>query len=64
MKYATYIIIAIAVGLIGLNVTKLDFDNLFQGQSVVALICIIAILCALCLLLIYNMSKSIDEKSK
>jgi len=64
MKYATYIIVAIAIALIVLNITKLDFDNLFHGQSVIALICIIAILCALCLLLIYNTSKSIDEKTK
>lgn len=64
MKYATYIFVAIAIGLIVLNITKLDFTNLFQGQSLVALICIIAVLCAVCLLLIYNTSKSIDEKSK
>ncbi|HLT65493.1 MAG TPA: hypothetical protein VKZ80_04000 [Flavobacterium sp.] len=64
MKIANYIIIAIAIGLIVLNVTKLDFENLFQGESVVALICIIAVLCAVCLLLIYSTSKSIDEKTK
>lgn len=64
MKIANYIIIAVAIGLIVLNVTKLDFENLFQGESVVALICIIAVLCAVCLLLIYSTSKSIDEKTK
>lgn len=64
MKIANYIIIAVAIGLIILNVTKLDFENLFQGESVVALICIIAILCAVCLLLIYSTSKSIEDKTK
>jgi len=64
MKIANYIIIAVAVGLIVLNVTKLDFENLFQGESVVALICIIAVLCAVCLLLIYSTSKSIEDKTK
>jgi len=64
MKIANYIIIAVAIGLIVLNVTKLDFENLFQGESVVALICIIAILCAVCLLLIYSTSKSIEDKTK
>ena len=64
MKYATYIFVAIAIGLIVLNITKLDFTNLFEGQSLVALICIIAILCAVCLLFIYNTSKSIEDKSK
>lgn len=64
MKYVTYIIITIAIALIVVNVLKLDFDNLFKGDSVVALICIVALLCAICILLIFNMSKSIDEKSK
>ncbi|HLV51290.1 MAG TPA: hypothetical protein VKY44_04980 [Flavobacterium sp.] len=64
MKYVTYIIIALAVALVVLNITKLDFDNLFQGESVVALICIVAILCAVILLLIFNTSKAIDDKNK
>ena len=64
MKIANYIIIAVAIGLIVLNVTKLDFENLFQGESVVALICIIAVLCAVCLLLIYSTSKSIEDRTK
>lgn len=64
MKYMTYIVIAVAIALIIVNLTKLDPDNLFQGDSVVALICIIAILCAVILLLIFNTSKAIDNKNK
>lgn len=64
MKYVTYIIIAIALGLIIVNAIKLDFSNLFQGDSMIALICIAALLCAICILLIFKMSKSIEEKSK
>lgn len=64
MKYVTYIVIAIAIALIVLNITKLDFNNLFQGESVVALICIVAIFCAIILLLIFNTSKAIDNKNK
>lgn len=64
MKYVTYIVIAIAIALIVLNITKLDFNNLFQGESVIALICIIAVLCAVILLLIFNTSKAIDNKNK
>lgn len=60
----TYIVIAVAIALIIVNLTKLDPDNLFQGDSVVALICIIAILCAVILLLIFNTSKAIDNKNK
>ncbi len=64
MKYVTYIIIVIALALIVFNAMKLDFNNLFEGDSVIALICIIALLCAICILLIFNMSKAIDEKTK
>ncbi len=64
MKYVTYIVIAIAIALIVLNITKLDFNNLFQGESVIALICIVAIFCAVILLLIFNTSKAIDNKNK
>lgn len=64
MKYFTYIIIAIALVLIVTNAMKLDFNNLFEGDSVVGLICIAALLCAICLLLIFKMSKSIQDKSK
>lgn len=64
MKIFTYIIIALAVVLIGFNIAKLDFSNLFEGDSLIALIGIIAILCAVVILLIFRLSKSIDEKLK
>lgn len=64
MKYFSYIFIAIIIGLIILNAMKLDFNNLFKGDSLVALIAIVALLCAVCILLIFKMSKSIEEKSK
>lgn len=64
MKYITYIAIAIIIVLIVMNAMKLDFNNLFKGDSIVALISIVALLCAVCILLIFKMSKSIEEKSK
>ena len=64
MKIFTYIIIALAVIFIGINATMLDFKNLFEGDSLVALIGIMAILCAVVILLIFRLSKSIDEKLK
>ena len=64
MKYITYIAIAIIIGLIVMNAMILDFNNLFKGDSMVALISIVALLCAVCILLIFKMSKSIEEKSK
>lgn len=64
MKVFTYILIALALGLIIFNVTLLDFQNLFEGNSLIALIGIAASLCAVCILLIFRMSKMIDEKTR
>lgn len=64
MKIFTYIILALAIVLIGINVSMLDFKNLFEGDSLIALIGILAILCAIVILLIFNISKSIDNKLK
>ena len=64
MKIFTYILLALATVLIGINVMMLDFKNLFEGDSLVALIGILAILCAVVILLIFKMSKAIDEKLK
>jgi len=64
MKIFSYILIAAALGLIIFNVTLLDFSNLFEGNSLVALIGIVASLCAVCILLIFKMSKAIEEKTK
>ncbi|HRB72101.1 hypothetical protein [Flavobacterium sp. WV_118_3] len=64
MKIFSYILIAAALGLILFNLTLLDFSNLFEGNSLVALIGIVASLCAVCILLIFKMSKAIEEKTK
>lgn len=64
MKIYSYIIIAFAVALMVLNITMLDFNNLFQGDSLYALIGIVALLCAVCIVLIYRTSKMINDKTK
>lgn len=64
MKIFSYVIIVFAVALVVLNATKLDFNNLFQGDSLVALIGIVAVLCAVCIILIYRTSKMINDKTK
>ena len=64
MKIFTYIIIALATVFIGINFTRLDFSNLLEGESLIALIGIIAIICAVVILLIFRLSKSIEEKLK
>jgi hypothetical protein len=64
MKIFTTVLVVIALALIIFNITLLDFDHLFEGNSVVALIGIAASFCAVFILLIFRMSKMIEEKSK
>ncbi len=64
MKIFTNILIVIAFGLIVFNCTKLDFRNLFQGDSMAALIGIVAAFCAVCVLVIFRLSKAIEQKMK
>jgi hypothetical protein len=64
MKIFTYILMILAVALVIFNITLLDFKNLTEGNSMVALIGIVASICAILILLIFRMSKSIVEKTK
>ncbi|GGB85180.1 hypothetical protein GCM10007424_26540 [Flavobacterium suaedae] len=64
MKTFIYTLIAIAIGLIIFNITLLDFNNLFEGDSLIALIGIIASLCAVCILIIFKKAKQIEEKTR
>jgi hypothetical protein len=62
MKIFTTILMVIAFGLIVFNVTLIDLDKPFEGNSMAALIGIVASFCAICILLIFRMSKKIEEK--
>lgn len=64
MKYFTILVTVIATGLIIYNATMLNFDNLFDGQSIIALITILASLCAIALLQVLRFSKRVDKKLK
>ena len=64
MKIFTTILIIIAIALIIFNITQLDFNNPLEGNSMIALIGIIASFCAVFILLIFKMSKKIEEKLK
>ena len=64
MKIFRLILGILALLLIVFNVTKIDYGNPFEGDSFVAIICILASLCALMLLLILNTSKRIQQKLK
>lgn len=64
MKIFTTILIILAVGLMIFNISLLDFQNPFEGDSLIALVGIVAAFCAVLILLIFKMSKKIEEKLK
>jgi uncharacterized integral membrane protein len=64
MKITTIIFSVIALGLIIFNATKLNFDALFEGESIIAIMVIMASLCAIILLQILRTSKRIEALSK
>ncbi|CAM3407222.1 hypothetical protein ZORO111903_04560 [Zobellia roscoffensis] len=61
-KTLTIILVVAAIALIAYNVTMIDFQNPFNGDSTIALIGIVASLCAVLLLLIFRTSKKIQQK--
>ena len=64
MKILSIILSIVALGLIAFNVTKLNFSQIFAGESIVALITIVLSLCAILLVQILRISKRIEKLSK
>jgi hypothetical protein len=64
MKIFTNILLFIAIALIIVNVFLVDFNKPLEGNSMIALIGIAASFCAVLILLIFRMSKKIEEKLK
>ena len=64
MKVALYILMALASALMIFNLTKIDYAAPLEGNSMVAVISVIACLCAVLLLAILMISRKIDEKSR
>ncbi|MBF4471849.1 MULTISPECIES: hypothetical protein [Flavobacterium] len=62
MKIFTNILVLLAVSLLIFNITLIDFQNPFKGDSVIALVGVVASFCAVLILLIFRMSKKIVEK--
>jgi len=56
MKIFTTVLIFLAIALIIFNITLLDFNNPFEGKSMVALIGIVASFCAVFILIIFKLS--------
>jgi hypothetical protein len=62
MKIFTNILVLLAISLLVFNITLIDFQNPFDGDSVIALVGVVASFCAVLILLIFRMSKKIVEK--
>lgn len=61
-KKITIVLILLALVLIAYNVTIIDFNEPLGEQSIIAVIGVVAALCAIVLLLILLASKKIREK--
>jgi len=61
-KTLTVILIILALLLIAYNVTLVDFNNPLEGNSIIAIIGILAAICAIILLLIFMTSRKIQKK--
>lgn len=61
-KTLSIIFIIAALGLITYNLTLVDFADPFEKNSTIALIGIMASLCAIVLLLVFVTSKKIQDK--
>lgn len=64
MKVFTIILSIIALGLIIFNLTQVNFDAPFEGQSIIAIITIVASLCVIVMMAILRTSKRIEQKVK
>jgi uncharacterized integral membrane protein len=64
MKIFKIVLSVIAIVLIIYNLTKIDFNAPFEGESITAFITILASMCALVLLQILRISQKIEKKSK
>ncbi|MEJ1221633.1 hypothetical protein [Sediminicola sp. 1XM1-17] len=61
-RILSIILISLAVALIAYNVTLINFENPMEGDSIIAIIGIVASLSAIVLLLIFIASKKIQKK--
>jgi hypothetical protein len=64
MKIFTSILVVLALALIVFNITLLDFSHFFDAKNSVALIGIVSSICAVLILLIFKISKKIEERTK
>mgnify|MGYP006960933904 FL=1 len=56
--------VAIALVLIIFNLFQIDYNNPFEGNSTIAIIGVVAGICAILLLVLLRFSKMIEEKTR
>ncbi len=64
MKILTVLLSIVALALIVFNFTKIDFNAPFEGDSMIALITIVASFCVIIMMSILRVSKRIEQKTK
>ena len=64
MKYFLYILLSVAIIMIGINATQLDFENISSKDSQVAIIAILAAACVAVLVTILLISRTIARKHR
>jgi len=64
MKIFTYALLVIAIVLVIYNFTKIEFNDLFGNESIIAFITVFASLCVILLLIILRLSKKIEKIEK
>lgn len=64
MKKFTIIFTVVALVLIVFNATKISFKSPFEGESIIALITILALLSGIILLQILRFSKRVNQQLK
>ena len=64
MRILSLILSVIALALIIFNAKHIDFNAPFEGQSMIAIITIIAALCVILMMAILRISKRIEKKVK
>jgi hypothetical protein len=64
MKIVTYVLMAIAFAMVIFNLTMIDYSQLSHEKNMVAIIGVVAAVCAILILLIFRLTTSLSEKIK
>jgi hypothetical protein len=64
MKIFTYIIIALSLITIIFNATKISLEKPFEGESTIAIIGIVASLCAVLIVTLFMVAKKVVDQTK